>query len=55
MPSPVFNASQQRQMTLPLDESLVSAHRSLRDCVASACTAAASSRWRQTWTCRRAT
>lgn len=35
MPSPVFSAAQQRQMTLPLDDSLVSAHRSLRDCVAS--------------------
>lgn len=33
MSSPVFSAAQ-RQMTLPLDEALVSAHRSLRDCVA---------------------
>lgn len=33
MPSPVFTAAQ-RQMTLPLDESLLAAHRSLRDCVA---------------------
>jgi hypothetical protein len=33
MPSPVFSAAQ-RQMTLPLDEALVGAHRSLRDCVA---------------------
>lgn len=33
MASPVFSAAQ-RQMTLALDESLVSAHRSLRDCVA---------------------
>lgn len=33
MPSQVFSAAQ-RQMTLPLDESLVSAHRSLRDCIA---------------------
>lgn len=34
MPSPVVTGAQ-RQMTLPLDESLLSAHRSLRDCVAS--------------------
>ena len=33
MSSPVFTANQ-RQLTLPLDESLVPAHRSLRDCVA---------------------
>jgi hypothetical protein len=33
MMSPVITA-QQRQLTLPLDESLVPAHRSLRDCVA---------------------
>lgn len=33
MPSPLI-AGTPRQMTLPLDESLVSAHRSLRDCVA---------------------
>lgn len=34
MPSQVF-AAPQRQMTLALDESLLSAHRSLRDCIAS--------------------
>lgn len=33
MPSQVFGAAQ-RQMTLALDESLLSAHRSLRDCIA---------------------
>jgi hypothetical protein len=33
MPSPVFSDSR-RQLTLDLDTSLVSAHRSLRDCIA---------------------
>lgn len=35
MPSPVISASPSRQLTLQFDESIASAHRSLRDVVAS--------------------
>lgn len=34
MPSPVFTATDKRQLTLDLDPSLLSGHRSLRDCIA---------------------